>query len=257
MKKLLVGLAVSATIVATSPAFAWGNDCEYSRDVERELSLSESLQLNVVAGAGGLEVKGVSRDSVFVEAKLCAKTESQLSDMDITSILKGDVMHIETQLAKGRLWGTGSEGSYINLTVYVPKNAKLDVTDSSGEARIEGVESLIMVDSSGELTIKDISGEVRVNDSSGSLTIKQVGGNVWVTDSSGAIKARDITGDFTVEVDSSGGIEVARVDGSVLIRTDSSGGIEVNDIGGNFTVGNDSSGGIHHNNVAGEISLPN
>jgi len=258
MKTLLVASVLSACVLTASSAFAWGNDCEYTRDIKREVSLVKSMQLNVVAGAGELDIKGDDdRDVVLIEAKLCAEDESQLADMDVASKLKGDVLHLKTEFAKSKFWGSGSDGAYIDLTVHVPAGARLDVADSSGEARVAGVESLKMVDSSGELAIEDISGDVRVKDSSGALNIKHVDGSVWVTDSSGTIKVRDVSGDFTVEVDSSGSIEAEEVGGNVLVRTDSSGAIDVSDIGGNFSVGNDSSGGIYHKNVAGEVSLPN
>ena len=264
MKVLLVGIVVLVVVLLASPAllgppaFAWGDDCEFTRNIEREIGLGDSLKINVVAGAGKLAIEGDDdRKTVLIEAKLCAKTAAQLADMNVAAEQKGDVMHIKTELAKGRLWSAGSEGSYIDLSVYVPAKSALDVIDSSGSARVDGVGSLVMVDSSGELTIDNVSGNVRVKDSSGSLRIEQVAGNVSVTDSSGSIKVRRVTGDFTVEVDSSGSIEAEAIKGSVLIRSDSSGSIDVNEVGGDFTVGSDSSGGIYHNDVAGSVSLPN
>lgn len=262
MKNLIVGLSLTAVVafslILSSPALAWGDECEFSRDVERELSLSDSLLLTVVAGAGKLEIIGdADRQTVLIDAKLCAEREKQLADMDVSSELKGDVTHIQTEFAKGRLWGSDSDGAYIDLTLYVPLKAKLDVTDSSGKASVLRVASLTMVDSSGELTIEDVDGNVTVEDSSGSLRIKRVNGNVSVTDSSGSIKVGYIAGDFTVEVDSSGSIDAEYVKGNVLVRSDSSGSINVYQVGGDFTVVEDSSGGIDHKDVAGKVSVPN
>jgi len=262
MKTLIANSTVAvsmimASILAAVPALAWSADCEYSREIKREVNLTEARKLNVVAGAGALEIKGdKSRETVSIDARLCASEESQLADMDVSSEFKGDVMYLKTEFAKDKLWSTGKNNVYIDLTVYVPVTAELDVTDSSGEARIKEVKSLTMVDSSGELKIKDVAGDVRVIDSSGALKIKDIAGSVWVTDSSGAIEVRGVTGDFTVEVDSSGPIEAESVSGNVLVKTDSSGAIDVKDVGGNFTVGNDSSGGIYYKNVAGEVRLP-
>lgn len=257
MKKLLMGLMIFTTILGASSAFAWGKDCKYSRDIEHDVNLDGALLLNVAAGAGELDIRGEDkRSSVTIEAKLCAQKESHLADMDVSSESKDGVMYLRTEFSDKRSWGFGDDNAYIDLTVYVPANAKLDVADSSGEARVEGVASLDMVDSSGELTIQDVAGEVRVKDSSGALKIKQVAGSVWVTDSSGSIKVRDIQGDFTVEVDSSGSIQAEQVGGSVLVKTDSSGSIDVSEVGGDFTVGRDSSGGIYHKSVIGEVRLP-
>jgi hypothetical protein len=261
MKNLLVGLAVASVLVSpfviSSPAFAWGDECEYTRDIKRELSLSDSALLTVVAGAGKLEIVGdADRETVLIEAKLCAERESQLADMDVSSELKRDVTYIKTECAKGLLWGSDNDGASIDLTLHVPAAAKLDVTDSSGKASVVRAASLVMVDSSGELVIEDISGDVTAQDSSGSLRINRVNGNVSVSDSSGSIKVSYVAGDFTVEVDSSGSIDADYVKGNVLVRSDSSGSINVYKVGGDFAVLADSSGGIDHKDVAGKVSLP-
>ncbi len=258
MKLLLVALTVFLSILAISPAFAWGSDCEYSREIRREVNLGASRQLNVIAGAGVLEIKGdEGRATVLIEAKLCAKSESILADMTVGSQLDDDVMHLKTEFANRGFWGTDSEGAHIDLIVYVPHDVELDVVDSSGKASVEGVGSLAMIDSSGELIINGVSGDVRIKDSSGELKINNVVGSVWVTDGSGAIKVRAIAGNLTVESDGSGAIMVERVKGKVLVNADGSGSIDVVDVGGSFTVKNDSSGGIHHQNIAGDVRLPN
>ncbi len=258
MKTLLTGMAFCAPLLFSLHALAWGNDCDYSRNVEREISLDGVDFIMVAAGAGKLEIQGDDDlETVVIEAKLCAEKEAQLAEMDVESEQSGDTLRLKTELARGKLWNTGYDGSYIDLTLHVPADAKMDVKDSSGEARVEGIGSLVMVDSSGELTIENVKGDVNVTDSSGALNIEQVTGNVLVTDSSGSISVYKVTGDFTVEVDSSGGIEAEQIGGDVLVKTDSSGSIEVEDIVGNFTVGRDSSGGIYHKNVGGAVSLPN
>ncbi|MBL4670892.1 MAG: hypothetical protein JKX81_01430 [Arenicella sp.] len=261
MKNLLVGLAVASVLmspfVISSSVLAWGDECEFTRDIERELSLSDSSLLTVVAGAGKLEIIGdAGRKTILIEAKLCAERESQLADMGVSSELKSDVTYVKTKFAKGLLWGTDSDGAYIDLTLHVPANAKLDVTDSSGKASVVRAASLVMVDSSGELLIEDIGGNVTVEDSSGSLRINRVNGNVSVTDSSGSIKVTYVAGNFTVEVDSSGSINAEYVKGNVLVRSDSSGSINAYKVGGDFTVVEDSSGGIEHKDVAGKVSVP-
>ena len=88
MKNILVGLAVASVLmspfVISSSAFAWGDECEYTRDIERELSLSDSVLLNVVAGEGKLEIVGdADRKTGLIEAKLCAEHESHLADTDV------------------------------------------------------------------------------------------------------------------------------------------------------------------------------
>ena len=257
MKILLLCLVCATSLSIAMPVFAWGDDCKYSRELEREVSLAGSSNIVVVAGAGALKIKGdKKRTAVLIQAKLCSQDESQLADMNVNSGLESGALRIETVFANEKSWSLGNNTASIDLVVYVPASAELNVGDSSGEAYVSGVASLDMVDSSGELTIESIAGDVKVKDSSGSLNIDEVAGSVWVTDSSGGIEVTSVIGDFTVEVDSSGSIEANNVGGNVLVRVDSSGSIDVSDVGGDFIVGKDSSGGIRHDNVSGEVRLP-
>ena len=257
MKILLLCLICTTFLSIITPALAWGDDCKYSREIKREASLASSSNIIVAAGAGALKIEGdKKRTTALIHAKLCSKDESQLADMNVSSGLESDALRIETVFAKDKLWNLGNNDASIDLVVYVPASAELNVNDSSGEAHVSGVASLDMVDSSGELTIEGIAGDVKVKDSSGSLSIDEVAGSVWVTDSSGGIEVANVIGNFTVEVDSSGSIEANNIGENVLVRVDSSGSIGVSDVGGDFIVGKDSSGGIRHENVSGEIRLP-
>ena len=254
---LVVLIAAVLTLMSLSSLSSFGN-CEYSREITREVSLGESKRLEVIAGAGSLGIKGdESRDKVLIKAKLCAQSESKLAEMDVSSKLKSGLLTLETEFSKKAFWGFSNDEAHINLEVYVPAASVLEVVDSSGAASVEGIKSLVMEDSSGDLIITDVTGDVRVKDSSGALRIGGVTGSVWVSDSSGAIKVGSVAGDFTVDVDSSGSIEAKGIQGNVLVRVDSSGFIDVKDVGGNFKVCRDSSGGISHSNVVGTVSLPN
>jgi len=77
----------------------------------------------------------------------------------------------------------------INLTVNVPKSINLRIDDSSGS-----------------MSVEDISGQLDIEDSSGDIYIADIKGNVDIDDSSGDIEAIAISGYLTID-DGSGGIE--------------------------------------------------
>ena len=93
-----------------------------------------------------------------------------------------------------------------------------------------------------------------MGDSSGDLEIDNAG-SVRVRDSSGDVGIGHVKGDVEVMADSSGDIEVRQVDGSVKIEQDSSGGIRVEDVRGNVTVDSDSSGDIYAGRVRGDFTV--
>ncbi len=260
MTKIVFGFMVVVSLI--NSALAQASKCEHSKDIDREVSVENIRSLAVIAGAGGLDIRGGSRALVRIKARLCAPDKETLQQMDVTNGIEGQQLRLETQFAntestKAAIWSSGYAQATIELELEVPSNLPLTVKDSSGAAKLEGVASLHMVDSSGELEIGDVAGDVDVKDSSGAIEIAEVGGSVAITDSSGGIEVQNVAQDLLIRVDSSGGIDARDIGGSVVVKADSSGDIKVKKVGGNFTVGSDTSGIIYHDDVAGTVSLPN
>lgn len=257
--KQWVLLLVSALMLSAmaDQASAWG-ECKYEREIERTVDVKEAELLDVRAGAGSLEIKGSDRKDILVKATLCSSDDEVLAKMDVSSQVAAGLAQIKTEFpGRNKNWlGNSDTQMGIDLVLEVPSSMKLDVADSSGEASISNVAWLKMVDSSGQLTIEDVSGDLSVVDSSGELKIKDIGGDALVTDSSGGLYVKNVKGDFTIDADSSGGIEIKGVGRNVLIKRDSSGSINVKNVGGDFTVGADGSGSITYDNVSGKVSLP-
>ncbi len=254
---LLIIVSVSLDLATPSYSLAaWGSNCKHSRDVSREVPLGDARLLKVAAGAGTLKIVGEERDNISIDARLCSESKEQLEHMSVSDEVSGDTLEIETRFSQGSFRKKSWQNAAIDLTLTVPNSIAMDVADSSGAAQLKGLLSLVMVDSSGELTIKNIAGDVDVTDSSGALTIKNVKGSVALTDSSGSIDVKNVVKDLLVRVDSSGGIEASNIGGDVLVKRDSSGSIEVADVAGDFRVAKDSSGGIRYDNVGGKVSLP-
>lgn len=217
---------------------AFAGNCEYSRELNRSVDINSLKNLQIEAGAGSLEVVGdSSRKDVLIKARLCASDKDDLEKMDVAVELGANAAHFETVFPGRYIWNDNHSAS-IDLVLSVPASAHLDVQDRSGEASIENVAELSMVDSSGKLKIEGVAGNLKVVDSSGELSIKNVGGDVNLSDSSCGIHMSKVNGSLTVEVDSSGEIEARRIKKDVLIKVDGSGQIDVR---GDFTVEQDSS----------------
>jgi DUF4097 and DUF4098 domain-containing protein YvlB len=230
----------------------------------------------LVAGAGDLDVRG-SESAKRIEAagKACASSQALLDKIVLKTHREGSTLFIEAimpELKDVSLFG--STYASLDLKVTLPKNLPVDTQDSSGDAVLENLASLKMLDSSGDLTVRNIpgavdlrdsSGDIRVDhvgavtvqDSSGDIELENIAGNVEIpTDSSGEIDIEEVSGNVHIAQDSSGDIEVQNVKGNVSIDADSSGGISVHNVGGDFTVSADTSGGIRNGNVNGRVSVP-
>lgn len=238
---------------------ARADSCKYEKDIDLTVDLSGSELLAIVAGAGSLEITGVSgADKAVIRGKVCTSKEEWLAGSDI-DIDTGQRARVSVVLPtdKGGWFSIGNTYAYIDLVIEVPDDMPLDVRDSSGDMWLKNVANLEIADSSGAIEIADARGSVTINDSSGEIEIEGVAGNVTIeSDSSGGIYGEDIDGAVLVEKDSSGDIRFKGVGGDVVVERDSSGSITVIDVGGDFRVLKDGSGSINSNNVKGEVVIP-
>lgn len=255
LKRFLVMSLVGAAIV---PGVCAADDCKYQQELNYELDIKSANSLQLKAGAGSLKVEGrEGLENIQVEAQLCASDAEALEELDVLAQVTGDKVKMKTVIGEPKLgFFAGNKSSYINLALLVPNNFDVDAEDSSGAAVFSTLRSLKVEDSSGELVIKGIGGDVDVEDSSGKIEILQVEGSVTVVDSSGEIEATSIGQDLIINADSSGDINGRDINGNYIVKVDSSGSIFADNVGGEFRVDRDSSGGIKYDNVAGKVSLP-
>lgn len=271
--------------------------CEVRADRSVEGSVDGVKRLIVRAGAGELVVEGIAgRRSVSASGVACGRNDRQVERLQLRIGREGDALILTTQIPEGGFnpfnWFAGD--GWIDLTVNVPAGMPIDIEDSSGSADISKVGSTRITDSSGELNIDTIRGDLIVGDGSGDIVIRNVHGMVRLADASGEVAIAEVTGDVivtndgsgdiqisdvrgsvTIGDDASGSIRIERVGGSVKIEndasgdiyvaqvkndftvlSDSSGDIEATDIEGNFTVGTPGSGSIKHERIGGEVRLP-
>ena len=276
MRRAIWGRAAWATILAlaaASPAWA-DDDCAHRASRDLDLPATGVATLEVLAQAGTLQIRGEpGLTQVRARGVACASREADLAQIRLVQRREGDRLVVAVEMPESSgLWDGQRR---LDLELRVPARLALDVSDSSGEASIEGVASLRVQDSSGGLRIANVAGAVRVHDSSGSVDVRDVGSLHVPVDSSGDIVASNVRGDARIDVDSSGSIELRRIGGDARVDQDSSGELRFSGIGGGVTVGNDSSGdivaedvgrafivrhdgsgGIEHRGVRGEVRIP-
>ncbi len=256
MQHRINGLAGLFALGLCGPALAW-DDCENRRVIEETLDVSATELLQIVAGAGELEITGrEGQQSASVTATVCASSEeyAEASRLDIAS---GGTARIATVMPEvdGGGWGSGRY-LYIDLEIIVPETLSLDVRDSSGDMVLRRVGAVTIQDSSGDIEVSSAA-SVELKDSSGDIELETISGDVVVVaDSSGDIRGEDIGGSVVVERDSSGDIRFRGVGADFLVERDSSGDIVANTVGGDFSVIKDGSGSINYRDVQGEVRIP-
>jgi DUF4097 and DUF4098 domain-containing protein YvlB len=254
---------------------AWAENCEFSS--ERVANFNGPVKKVVVtADAGTLTIHGDTNGELKAVGKACASSESLLGRIALESRRENDIVYL-TVVMGGGMGDMFSFNRYasLDLDIAVPRDAELDITDTSGDLELSDVGPARIKDTSGDQLLKNINGDLTVHDSSGVIRIMSVVGNVEVEDSSDNIDIEDVRGEVKIVTDSSGDIAIAKVTGNaevmedssgditirdvkknVKINNDSSGDINVTDVGGNFAVTVDSSGNILYERVAGTVRIP-
>lgn len=251
---LIIGLLASAASMASR-----ADGCKYSAKREAAIDVAGAKRIDIAARAGSLAIQGRT-DAARVEASglACASSEKLLDEIRIETRREGDVLYVRAIMPE--LDGESHDDhddryATLDLHALVPEKLAVTAIDSSGDARVRNVASLEMTDSSGELRISDVAGDVAVRDSSGELTLRNVGGGVALNDSSGDVLIDQVGKNVNVEVDSSGDLEIRNVKGSVHIEQDSSGDIRVGEVTGGVSIDSDGSGGVDVWRVGGAFSL--
>jgi hypothetical protein len=251
MRTLLIA---AAGCVAAAPLDA---QSDHSAPRNATVDARGARVVRVVARAGRLRVIGVEgRTDVRVLGTARAGRESHLDDIELQAERRGDVVEIEAIVPERRVSWSWGDGLALDLVIEVPRTARLEIDDGSGESEIRDVGALRMEDGSGELEIEGVTGDVEVEDGSGGLRVRDVRGSVTITDGSGEIEVEQVTGSLTIDEDGSGGITARDIGDAVRVRRDGSGQIRVAGVGGDFVVDRDGSGGITSRDVKGAVRIP-
>jgi hypothetical protein len=228
-------IIVMAMFTASLASAAW-NDYEEQRDLN--LSASGIDAVDIDAGAGSLEISGVSgADEIAVTAIILVPDRDDdkarkiiESDLVLTLEKQGDTAVLRAYFDHGsRLFG---DSPRVQLIMRMPDNLNLAVEDGSGSMSVADISGTIDIeDGSGSITMTNVGGEVRINDGSGSITVDGVGGDISIDDGSGSIRVRGVAGSVVID-DGSGSINVSDVEQDLIIVDDGSGGLDFSDIKG-------------------------
>jgi len=214
---------------AVSLAQAGWSDYEEVRNMD--LDVDGISQLSIKAGAGSMDVTGVSGlDKISVKATVVVPDTDE--DDALKIIEKKMTLTLDKKGSEARLnaWFDGSD-AHIVLEVSVPQGLSVNIDDGSG--------SIDVTDVAGDVTIDDGSGSIdvdnvanlKIDDGSGSIDVDNVSGDVSIVDGSGSISVDHVMGSVTID-DGSGSIKVSDVEKDVIIVDDGSGSLTITDVRG-------------------------
>ncbi len=246
MKKTILFTAIG---LASMTAFA-GKDLKFERSLD--LNTDRLSGLEVDAGAGSIEVVGVSGNEIRVDATITSDDYKNIDDMledfeekMLFNLKRDSGFALLNARQKMNSWSI-NKSMAINLQIELPRGMDLIIDDGSGSMTIENVDGAIKIDDgSGSITLRDIGSDVEIEDGSGSIKMADINGDVTIDDGSGSIEMKNIQGSVEIE-DGSGGIQAKSVAGDFKVD-DGSGDVIVKELGGEFKLIDDGSGSIRVN----------
>ena len=246
-------LLLALTLTAT-PAGAWDIDCRFAADRKATIDSAGVERVEVYARAGDLAVRPGAGAKVVASGQACASHERYLEQTQVRMRREGEVLQVVVQVPED-MKGIGIFYATLDLTVEVPADLPVQVTDSSGDVTIDGARVVRVTDSSGDVEARRLPADIEIDDSSGDIRVVESAGRVKVVDSSGDIVVRGAR-EVLVQSDSSGDIVLEKIAGSVRIESDSSGDLTIAGVGGSVEVLSDSTGAVRVSAVKGTVKLP-
>jgi hypothetical protein len=247
---LLLAIALLASSVQVE---AFGA-CKHTADRRASIDTAGATGVVVNARAGDLVLRPTATGTLAAAGKACASSEKFLAETSVSVRREGGTIRVDV-MVPDQMVGIGVFYASLDLAVDVPHGLPVEVTDSSGDVDATGIKLAKITDSSGDMRLRKLAGDVEVWDSSGDIRIEDVAGRVQVRDSSGDIVVVGAN-EVIIPSDSSGDMTIQRIRGGVQVEQDSSGDIRITDVGGDVTVLGDSSGEVKVSAVRGRVQLP-
>jgi len=206
--KLSVLLVILVTMTISSGAIA-----QVKTLVDVTKSYNGISKIEVSGGALEIEYMGGQKAEVSVNAFL----ESNNYDQDIVFVTVGNVLKIthKTSSKKVTVGNTRTKG-YIKIQG--PEQMELDLKGGSGKINVKNVSApqTVLSVGSGNLSARNINGDIKANAGSGSIKLAGVNGNIKGNIGSGSANIQDVKGNLEY-TSSSGGLTATSIDGVVHI----------------------------------------
>ncbi len=204
---------------------------------EKELSIKvlNHSSIFIDTGSGALNIMGTDSDKVRVAAIIHSDDYKNLEALQQAfdekmefSIASKSSKIVLKALNKKSLFTFSRHNILMDLTVFVPRDLKVEIDDGSGSITLSDINNSVVIDDgSGSISLNNIGGNVIIDDGSGNTNLSNIDGNVIIDDGSGTITIDKVTGDVSID-DGSGAINITNLHGKFNLIDGGSGSISVN-----------------------------
>lgn len=243
MKRAGINAAVAFALIALSGCIIAFSAVE--GNFERLLTVNGPVELDVVTGAGSIEVMEGGSGEVWIQATIKARDDSRASAEEKLEYLRSNppIEQNGNRISVGRIDGKRYRNNVsISFKIVTPYDTRLETRNGSGNQKVTGIRGPVnAATGSGSIYMKKITGDVDAATGSGSIDVDSVDGLIHLRTGSGSIKAERIAGSVKAST-GSGFITVKQTESALGSRrrveaSTGSGGISVEGITGYLKAG--------------------
>src|SRR5437868_12664958 len=183
----------------------WGNSFDFSDTIEQPFTPGNTLRINSSHGDISVSPWDQNKIKVVVAKHVPGDSEEKakkLSDSVQPAITtNGNLTTLNSGNGNVRVNGPwfSSSAVRVDLEVYVPKQAALDLNSSHGDLKVSGTQGDLRINSEhGDLTVEDITGNARITVQHGDLTVSHLTGDMTADGHLGTVDISGIGGDVTL-----------------------------------------------------------
>jgi hypothetical protein len=160
---------------------------EVNAQERREIALDVVAPLRVVAShEGGVSIRGWNRPSArlivckFAVAGTRTSAQRVLAAISVTHV-NGEIVAHGPNIDETQAW-------WVNMVVYVPRRASVDVRAAKGGVAIRNMEGRVTAHATtGGISVSKSSGNYKISTDSGGITLDRISGKVQADSREGAI----------------------------------------------------------------------
>ena len=217
------------------------DDQTTNRHIEKSFSVKSGGNLVLDTDAGDVDVQSWEKEEVQVKVEI-EGTDRRSERFDVKFSETADRITITGKASDNAFFKWDIGDLDVSYHIMVPKKYSVKANTSGGNMTLRDLEGNVHLETSGgNVTVASVEGIVSLNSSGGNLDARKIKGGLKGETSGGSVRADEVVGDVNVET-SGGEIELSSIDGNVHGET-SGGGITLRLNGENKGVDIHSSGG--------------
>jgi DUF4097 and DUF4098 domain-containing protein YvlB len=238
-------------------------------DYQKIIEISGDIELVISNSYGDVIVTGAPVNTLTINAvKNVRATDAEEAEnitehIEIKAKRQNRRVSIKTRYLRmsgraGSFWdkllGTGQDSfGDVDFEIIAPNNCCVDIDNTSGEITISGVTGDIrVVGSSGKIIVEEIIGDLNIESTSGDIRISNIRGQIDISSASSSMELNSITG--SIDIRSMGGDKKGSfISGSVII-SQTSGEVELKSLNGDLRV-KSTSGSVYVEQESGAVDI--